>query len=109
MDCGKSGLSILRIDGGMVANDRTKRALANQLSAPVDRPTVTGTAVAKTTVTGTAVAKTAVAGIACLAGLAAILSPKPADFAQQSALEKRFEPKIQAFRQIIFMRGGDAP
>ena len=24
-------------------------------------------------------------------------------------LEKRFEPKIQAFRQIIFMRGGDAP
>jgi glycerol kinase len=83
----------------MVANDRTKRALANQLSAPVDRPTVTGTAV-----TGTAVA-----GIACLAGLAAILSPKPADFAQQSALEKRFEPKIQAFRQIIFMRGGDAP
>jgi glycerol kinase len=83
----------------MAANDRTMRALANQLSAPVDRPTVTGTAVAKT----------AVAGIACLAGLAAILSPKPADFAQQSALEKRFEPKIQAFRQIIFMRGGDAP
>ena len=83
----------------MVANDRTKRALANQLSAPVDRPTVTGTAV-----TGTAVA-----GIACLAGLATFLCPKPADFAQQSALEKRFEPKIQAFRQIIFMRGGDAP
>jgi len=83
----------------MVANDRTKRALANQLSAPVDRPTVTGTAV-----TGTAVA-----GIACLAGFATFLCPKPADFAQQSALEKRFEPKIQAFRQIIFMRGGDAP
>ena len=83
----------------MVANDRTKRALANQLSAPVDRPTVTGTAV-----TGTAVA-----GIACLAGYATFLCPKPADFAQQSALEKRFEPKIQAFRQIIFMRGGDAP
>ena len=83
----------------MVANDRTKRALANQLSAPVDRPTVTGTAV-----TGTAVA-----GIACLAGYATFLCPKPADFAQQSALEKRFEPKIQTFRQIIFMRGGDAP
>ena len=83
----------------MVANGCAMRALTNQLSAPVDRPTVTGTAV-----TGTAVA-----GIACLAGLAAILSPKPADFAQQSALEKRFEPKIQAFRQIIFMRGGDAP
>jgi len=78
----------------MVANDRTKRALATQLSAPVDRPTVTGTAVA---------------GIACLAGYATFLCPKPADFAQQSALEKRFEPKIQAFRQIIFMRGGDAP
>ena len=68
----------------MVANDRTKRALANQLSAPVDRPTVTGTAVTET----------AVAGIACLAGYATFLCPKPADFAQQSALEKRFEPKI---------------
>jgi len=56
----------------MVANDRTKRALANQLSAPVDRPTVTGTAV-----TGTAVA-----GIACLAGFATFLCPKPADFAR---------------------------
>ena len=64
----------------MVANDRTKRALANQLSAPVDRPTVT---------------KTAVVGIACLAGLAAILSPKPADFAQQSALKSVLNQKFK--------------
>ena len=64
----------------MVANDRTKRALANQLSAPVDRPTVTGTAVA---------------GIACLAGYATFLCPKPADFAQQSTLKSVLNQKFK--------------
>jgi glycerol kinase len=55
------------------------QALANQLSAPVDRPIIT---------------ETTAAGAAYLAGLAASLCPEPTDFARQWALEKRFEPKL---------------
>lgn len=76
-DWGGSGQAILRIDGGMVANDWAMQALANQLAAPVDRPIVT---------------ETTASGAAYLAGLAAGLCPKPAEFAQQWVLEKRFEP-----------------
>ena len=76
-DWGGSGQAVLRIDGGMVANDWAMQALADQLGAPVDRPTIT---------------ETTAAGAAYLAGLAAGLCPKPADFAQQWVLEKRFEP-----------------
>ena len=76
-DWGGSGQAVLRIDGGMVANDWAMQALADQLGSPVDRPTIT---------------ETTAAGAAYLAGLAAGLCPKPADFAQQWVLEKRFEP-----------------
>ena len=76
-DWGGSGQAVLRIDGGMVANDWAMQALADQLGAPVDRPTIT---------------ETTAAGAAYLAGLAAGLCPKPADFAKQWVLEKRFEP-----------------
>ena len=62
----------------MVANDWAMQALADQLGSPVDRPTIT---------------ETTAAGAAYLAGLAAGLCPKPADFAQQWVLEKRFEPR----------------
>ena len=77
-DWGGSGQAVLRIDGGMVANDWAMQALADQLGSPVDRPTIT---------------ETTAAGAAYLAGLAAGLCPKPADFAQQWVLEKRFEPR----------------
>jgi glycerol kinase len=77
-DWGGSGQAVLRIDGGMVANDWAMQALANQLAAPVDRPTVT---------------ETTASGAAYLAGLAAGLCPKPTEFAQQWVLEKRFEPE----------------
>ena len=77
-DWGGSGQAVLRIDGGMVANDWAMQALANQLAAPVDRPTVT---------------ETTASGAAYLAGLAAGLCPKPKEFAQQWVLEKRFEPE----------------
>ena len=80
-DWGGAGQATLRIDGGMVANDWAMQALANQLAAPVDRPTVT---------------ETTASGAAYLAGLAAGLCPKPAEFAQQWVLEKRFEPNQSA-------------
>ena len=80
-DWGNTGQSILRIDGGMAVNDWAMQTLANQLSAPIDRPTVT---------------ETTAAGAAYLAGLAAGLCPKPEDFAKQWSLEKRFEPKISS-------------
>ena len=77
-DWGGSGQAVLRIDGGMVANDWAMQALADQLGSPVDRPTIT---------------ETTAAGAAYLAGLAAGLCPQPTDFAQQWVLEKRFEPR----------------
>ena len=65
----------------MVANDWAMQALADQIAAPVDRPTVT---------------ETTASGAAYLAGLAAGLCPRPSEFAQQWILEKRFEPKQTA-------------
>ena len=46
----------------MAVNDWAMQTLANQLSAPIDRPTIT---------------ETTAAGAAYLAGLAAGLCPKP--------------------------------
>ncbi|GIR78378.1 MAG: hypothetical protein CM15mP80_10030 [Alphaproteobacteria bacterium] len=75
-DWGGSGKAVLRIDGGMVANDWAMQALADQLGAPVDRPTIT---------------ETTAAGAAYLAGLAVGLCPKPAILPSNGS-EKRFEP-----------------
>jgi glycerol kinase len=80
-DWGGSEQAVLRIDGGMVANDWAMQALADQLAAPVDRPIVT---------------ETTASGAAYLAGLAAELCPEPSEFAQQWVLEKRFEPEQSA-------------
>ncbi len=77
-DWGGSEQSVLRIDGGMVANDWVMQTLADQLAAPVDRPTV---------------AESTASGAAYLAGLAVGLCAQPAEFAKQWVLEKRFEPK----------------
>jgi glycerol kinase len=82
--------SILRIDGGMVANDWAMQTLADQLSAPIDRPAVT---------------ETTAAGAAYLAGLAAGLYPKPREFAKQWAFEKRFEPKISGCQADDLYKG----
>jgi len=73
--------TVLRIDGGMVANDWAMQTLANQLLAPVDRPVVT---------------ETTASGAAYLAGLAAGICPPPEEFAASWSLEKRFEPQISA-------------
>ena len=89
-DWGNKKQSILRIDGGMVANDWAMQTLADQLSAPIDRPAVT---------------ETTAAGAAYLAGLAAGLCPKPREFAKQWAFEKRFEPKISGCQADDLYKG----
>ncbi|XDZ66571.1 glycerol kinase GlpK [Alphaproteobacteria bacterium LSUCC0684] len=73
--------TVLRIDGGMVANDWAMQTLANQLLAPVDRPVVT---------------ETTASGAAYLAGLAAGICPPPEEFATSWSLDRRFEPQISA-------------
>jgi len=70
--------TVLRVDGGMTASDWTMQALSDQLCAPVDRPTVT---------------ETTALGAAYLAGLQSGICPDPEGFAQNWALEHRFEPK----------------
>jgi glycerol kinase len=76
-DWGKSGDTVLRVDGGMVASDWTMQRLADVIGAPVDRPTVL---------------ETTALGAAYLAGLAAGVYPDPAVFAKQWALDQRFSP-----------------
>ncbi len=69
--------AVLRVDGGMVASDWTMQFLADQLAAPVDRPSVL---------------ETTALGSAYLAGLATGICPAPEVFAKSWAMERRFEP-----------------
>ena len=78
-DSGGAGDTVLRIDGGMAANDWAMQTLADQLSAPVDRPAIT---------------ETTALGAAYLAGLAAGICPAPEEFAGKWELDRRFEPAI---------------
>ncbi|MDF0602525.1 glycerol kinase GlpK [Psychromarinibacter sp. C21-152] len=80
-DMGGAGEAILRVDGGMSASDWTMQFLADILGAPVDRP---------------AVLETTALGAAWLAGMRAGLYPGPEDFAQGWALERRFDPAMDA-------------
>ena len=79
-----AGDTVLRVDGGMVASDWTMQALADLTGAPVDRPMF---------------AETTALGAAYLAGLAAGLCPEPAEFAAGWALDRRFEPALEADRR----------
>ena len=72
---------VLRVDGGMAASDWTMQFLADILGAPVDRPQVT---------------ETTALGAAWLAGWKAGLCGGPEDFAASWALERRFEPAMEA-------------
>jgi len=74
-----AGQTVLRVDGGMAASDWTMQAIADQLNAPVDRPVVT---------------ETTAVGAAYLAGLASGICPSPSVFAQNWALDRRFEPRL---------------
>ena len=72
------GDTVLRVDGGMTASEWTMQAVADQLGAPVDVPSVT---------------ETTALGAAYLAGLQAGMVPAPEQFASEWLLEKRFEPR----------------
>lgn len=78
-DWDNKGETVLRIDGGMVANNWAMQMLSNQLGAPVDRPVIT---------------ETTALGAAYLAGLAAGICAPPDEFAASWKLEKRFEPNV---------------
>ncbi len=89
-DWGSAQGGVLRVDGGMAANDWAMQFLSDILGAPVDRPALT---------------ETTALGAAYLAGLQAGLCPAPQDFAQTWALERRFTPQMpQADRDAKYHR-----
>ena len=73
--------TVLRVDGGMTANDWVLQGIADTLGAPVDRPKVL---------------ETTALGAAWLAGMRAGLYPGPDEFAASWALDRRFEPTMPA-------------
>jgi glycerol kinase len=73
--------TVLRVDGGMIANDYFLQFLADILALPVDRP---------------AVAETTAVGAAYLAGQRAGVYPDLAQFAATWKLDRRFEPAMDA-------------
>jgi glycerol kinase len=71
----------LRVDGGMTASDWAMQFLADILDAPVDRPEVL---------------ETTALGAAWLAGQRAGIYPSQEEFAKSWALERTFEPQMDA-------------
>ena len=71
--------SVLRVDGGMSANDWAMQFLSDIIAAPVDRPV--------------GVESTAL-GAAWLAGMRAGIYPDQKAFSERWALGNRFEPKM---------------
>ncbi len=80
-DWGAAGTGVLRVDGGMTASDWAMQFLSDILGAPVDRPVVT---------------ETTALGAAWLAGAEAGVCPDAEGFAQAWALERRFDPAMDA-------------
>src|SRR6266581_4285190 len=76
-----TGGTVLRVDGGMIANEYLLQFLADVLAAPVDRP---------------AIAETTALGAAYLAGRRAGIYPDLAAFAATWKLDRRFEPAMDA-------------
>ncbi len=76
-DWAHSGNTVLRVDGGMTANNWAMQFLADTLDAPVDRPQVL---------------ESTALGVAWLAGMRAGVYPDQNGFARSWALEHRFEP-----------------
>ncbi len=79
-----SGETVLRVDGGMVASDWTMQFLADILDAPVDRPKIL---------------ETTALGAAWLAGSHVGVWPDQEGFAAAWALDRRFEPEMDADRR----------
>jgi glycerol kinase len=80
-DWTEAGETFLRVDGGMTASDWTMQFLADILGAPVDRPVVL---------------ETTALGAAWLAGMQAGVYPGMDGFADRWALDRRFEPQMEA-------------
>ena len=80
-DMGGESEAKLRVDGGMTASDWTMQFLADITGAPVDRPTVL---------------ESTALGVAWLAGMRAGVYPSQDEFAAQWALDRTFEPKMEA-------------
>ncbi|SDI62428.1 glycerol kinase GlpK [Aliiruegeria lutimaris] len=76
----RSAEAVLRVDGGMTANDWAMQFLADIIGAPVDRPTIL---------------ETTALGAAWLAGMEAGLYPDRAGFAETWARDSRFEPALE--------------
>ncbi len=74
------GKTVLRVDGGMVANDWTMQFLADMLDAPVDRP---------------AVLETTAVGAAWLAGMQCGLYPGSQAYAKLWRRDRQFTPSMQ--------------
>ncbi len=75
------GLRTLRVDGGAAVNDLLMQFQADILGVPVERPTVT---------------ETTALGAAYLAGLATGFYRDEATLAAQWALDRRFDPRMEA-------------
>ena len=80
-DWGAEAETILRVDGGMSASDWTMQSLSDLLGAPVDRPVMQ---------------ETTALGAAWLAGMRAGIYPDRDGFAETWALDRRFEPTLDA-------------
>lgn len=87
---GGSAQTVLRVDGGMVASDWTMQRLADILDAPVDRPTIL---------------ETTALGAAWLAGSRAGVWPQVDEFAATWALDRRFEPEMDASERTAKLKG----
>ena len=81
---------VLRVDGGMVANDWMMQRLTDILAAPVDRPLVL---------------ETTALGAAWLAGFKAGVWPDQAGFAEQWKRERRFQPDMETDRRERLLHG----
>lgn len=88
-DWSRTGETVLRVDGGMVASDWTLQFLADILNAPVDRPVIL---------------ETTALGAAWLAGQAAGVWPDQAGFAAHWKCDRRFEPKMSAAERDVRYR-----
>ncbi|MEM0905843.1 MAG: glycerol kinase GlpK [Pseudomonadota bacterium] len=89
-DWGKTGDTVLRVDGGMVASDYAMQRLSDVLAAPVDRPVIN---------------ETTALGAAWLAGYKAGVWPGQAGFAADWARDRRFEPKMDEGERAARLAG----
>ena len=93
-DWGAGADGVLRVDGGMTANDWAMQFLSDILGAPVDRPVVT---------------ETTALGAAYLAAMQAGVIGGPEEFARSWALDRRFSPRMDAgSREARYARWGKA-